>query len=352
MRSISIPRGCARLGTESSWCYDPAAMTPVNDPADRAGMAGHLVVVIDAALPVAVQQASADAAAALAAQTGMPVTLATAPVARLDALRAGLGRDLDAQTREYAPPARPDPAEAMSSAPFVWREDGRPDWARMWTTFCELALYGGPPHRGPEQRAAGAERRGGRGSDAAMLAEMRRGIWETTGLYAESGAAGLARRHVRHRPRWPPGCARPSSSRMSTRGSTRIGLLVPAGPDYQLKDEVKSIITVVAKTHHYWQAHVADSGARARQRSGLTGRALSIPLHGLRSRVRSVPAGRATRRPTPRARPTAPRPCASSLVPSMNFNRPASADAESAVERLFAPRTFARPGHRPSRALR
>ena len=42
------------------------------------------------------------------------------------------------------------------------------------------------------------------------------------------------------------------------------GLLLPAGPDYQLRDEVKSIITVVAKTHHYWQAHVADTGRVAR----------------------------------------------------------------------------------------
>jgi hypothetical protein len=37
-------------------------------------------------------------------------------------------------------------------------------------------------------------------------------------------------------------------------------LLLPAGPDYRLTDEVKSIITVVAKTHRYWQAHVADAG--------------------------------------------------------------------------------------------
>jgi len=37
-------------------------------------------------------------------------------------------------------------------------------------------------------------------------------------------------------------------------------LLLPAGPGFGLKDEVKSIITVVAKTHHYWQAHVADTG--------------------------------------------------------------------------------------------
>jgi sirohydrochlorin cobaltochelatase len=37
-------------------------------------------------------------------------------------------------------------------------------------------------------------------------------------------------------------------------------LLLPAGPGFGLKDEVKSIITVVAKTHHYWQAHVANAG--------------------------------------------------------------------------------------------
>ena len=37
-------------------------------------------------------------------------------------------------------------------------------------------------------------------------------------------------------------------------------LLLPAGPGYTLRDEVKSIITVVAKTHHYWQAHVAGTG--------------------------------------------------------------------------------------------
>jgi hypothetical protein len=34
-------------------------------------------------------------------------------------------------------------------------------------------------------------------------------------------------------------------------------LRLPAGPGFTLKDEVKSIITVVAKTHHYWSAHVA-----------------------------------------------------------------------------------------------
>src|SRR5262245_8522814 len=131
-------------------CYDPTAMSPSDPAADGAGTAGHLVFIIDGALPVATQQACAGAAAALAAQTGMPVTVVTSPIDRLDTLRETLGRDVDVRRREYAPPARPDPAQAMSSAPFVWQEDGRPDWGSMWTTFCELALYGGPPQRGPD----------------------------------------------------------------------------------------------------------------------------------------------------------------------------------------------------------
>ena len=41
-------------------------------------------------------------------------------------------------------------AAPMSAAPFVYRDDGQPDWGTMWQGFCELALYGGPPHRAAE----------------------------------------------------------------------------------------------------------------------------------------------------------------------------------------------------------
>ena len=47
-----------------------------------------------------------------------------------------------------------DPAAPMSAAPFRFRDDGRPDWATMWQGFCELALYGGPPHRGKDAALA------------------------------------------------------------------------------------------------------------------------------------------------------------------------------------------------------
>ena len=223
---------------------------------DSEGMAGRLLLVVDALVPTAVHQACAELAARLADQSGLPVTVATAPVARLDAIRDSIGRDDDARRREYAPVPRP--ADAMSSAPFLWRDDGRPDWSGMWTTFCELALYGGPPQRGPESalRAPAGQLAG---TDREMLAEMRRGIRETTGLYAESVESGWLAVTCES----PTMAAWMCAAIILENVTARVDddrLLLPAGPGYTLNDEVKSIITVVAKTHHYWSAHVAIAG--------------------------------------------------------------------------------------------
>jgi hypothetical protein len=223
---------------------------------DSEGMAGRLLLVVDVRVPTAVHQACAELAARLADQSGLPVTVATAPVARLDAIRDSIGRDDDARRREYAPVPRP--AEAMSSAPFLWRDDGRPDWSGMWTTFCELALYGGPPQRGPESALRAPAGRLA-SSDVEMLAEMRRGIWETTGLYAESAEPGWLAVTCES----PTMAAWMCAAIILENVTARVDddrLLLPAGPGYTLEDEVKSIITVAAKTHHYWSAHVATAG--------------------------------------------------------------------------------------------
>jgi len=220
------------------------------------GMAGRLLVVVDALVPAATHQACAELAARLADQVELPVTVATVPIARLDALRDSIGRDAGVRRREYAP--LPRPAQAMSSAPFLWRDDGRPDWSGMWTTFCELALYGGPPQRGPES-ALRAPASQAASTDGEMLAEMRRGIWETTGLYAESTEPGWLAVTCES----PTMAAWMCATIILENVAARVDddrLLLPAGPGYTLKDEVKSIITVVAKTHHYWSAHVATAG--------------------------------------------------------------------------------------------
>ena len=152
-------------------------------------------------------------------------------------------------------------AVPMAAAPFVWRPDGRPDWRAMWESFCDLALHGGPPHRGPDRKLRAPSTPGdAAASDPAMVAEMRRGIWETTGLFAESPEPGWL----------AVTCESPA---MATWLASAIvlenvdaradedRLLLPAGPSYRLDDQVKSVITVLAKTHHYWDAHVvSDAG--------------------------------------------------------------------------------------------
>jgi hypothetical protein len=205
---------------------------------------------VEAALPPGVREACRELAQALAAETGAPVAVVVAPGAAGEAVRA-LG---DAAAVELvSPPAPPPP---MGAAPFVWRADGRPDWAAMWTTFCELALYGGPPHRG---EAARLEAGPGAGwADTELLAELRRGIWETTGLYAEPARPGWIAVTC-DSPRMSAWlCAAIILENVEARCEDER-LLLPAGPGFELGDQVKSVITVLAKTHHYWRAHLAAS---------------------------------------------------------------------------------------------
>lgn len=159
----------------------------------------------------------------------------------------------------------------MSAAPFLYREDGRPDWQTMWESFCELALFGGPSHRGSENpiRGAGIDAQPAAGAvnvtfDA--IEEIRRGILETCGLRAEAAEPG-----------W---LAIPcENERMATWMAATIilehvdarfdgaTLYVPAQPTFTIENEVKSVITVVAKTHHYWAAgHTPSATVAPRDR--------------------------------------------------------------------------------------
>jgi hypothetical protein len=220
-------------------------------------IAGRIVLIVDASVPARARAACDDAAAALAQRAGMPVTLAAVPIETLDAvqpvLRRGPGQIRDVEA--------PDP-DAMASAPFVLRRDGRPDWGAMWTTFCDLALHGGPPQRGALQalRGPGIGDRAA-GSAPEISAELRRGIEETTGLATEPAGPTEAG--------WIAiTCASPRMAAwlcatiiLENVDARMEGprLLVPAGPGFALEDQVKSVITVVAKTHHYWREHLESA---------------------------------------------------------------------------------------------
>lgn len=166
------------------------------------------------------------------------------------------------QALETILPPRYQNGQAASSVPMAaaslkYDAAGQVAWAEIWTDFCDLALAGGPSHRGellepvsPEIVAANPQ------GYEKVLAELDRGIALVTGLpivrsqspgwiglecQSEAMALWLLRAMVVENI-----CVR-------REGQT---LFLPAGPNFRLEYEIKNVITVVAKTHHYWSEHM------------------------------------------------------------------------------------------------
>lgn len=153
-------------------------------------------------------------------------------------------------------------AAPMGAAGLKFDGDGNAAWNEIWTDFCDLALAGGPPHRGsllepgdPKLIAENPE-----GYENA-LQELERGIRMVTGLEtvrsnmpgwiglvcdSEEMALWLLRAIV--------------VENISVRREDNV-LYFPAGADFRLEKEIKNVVTVVAKTNHYWQEHLTTRTA-------------------------------------------------------------------------------------------
>jgi sirohydrochlorin cobaltochelatase len=224
---------------------------------------GRLYFVAAEDFSPAYQEAFREFCASLAQYAGEPVELAVVNRARLKDVRGVLRKLGGVRSLEVIAPPAEVSARPMGSAPFLWREDGRPDWAAMWTDFCDLALYGGPPHRGEETALHAPVAPVPLSGDEPMIAEIRRGIWETTGLFAEPAEEPgwvVVTCHSRKMAAWL--CASIILENVDARCEEER-LFLPASPDFELKDQVKSVITVLAKTNHYWQAHIAAQESAA-----------------------------------------------------------------------------------------
>lgn len=178
-------------------------------------------------------------------------TALTDALTRLDARLAVL---LPPLYRERYQDMQPVP---MRSAPFVYDADGRVAWDQMWNGFCDLAMAGGPPHKGrwlgpgtAKAIAAAPDRQ------EAVVEEIRRGIALATGLDARPADT----------PGWVPiACYGEAMAEWMTRAVVmenvaarrgRIHLHLPAAHDFRVEKEVRNVITVVAKTSHYWVDHM------------------------------------------------------------------------------------------------
>ncbi len=156
----------------------------------------------------------------------------------------------------------PDKTALMEAAPIVYADDGSVDWGNMWETFCVLATDGGSPHRGallagnpvpdpttPAYRAAVTEiLRGVRAVSGLTAAEVEPG-W----IAISTDSPAMAQ--------WLCDASRAENLDARTDGDQ---LLVPVGSQWEITDQVKSVITVVAKTTHYWAEHLLFAAGQRR----------------------------------------------------------------------------------------
>lgn len=147
--------------------------------------------------------------------------------------------------------------KSMGTAKLKYDAEGKIAWDEIWTSFCDLALAGGPPHRGSLLEAVTSEQaRAEPEKYQAVVAEIERGIRMVTGLPLVTGTI----------PGWVG--VRCQSEEMAVwlmravivenvmvRREADI-LYLPAGPHFRPEKEIKNVITSLAKTTHYYSAHL------------------------------------------------------------------------------------------------
>jgi sirohydrochlorin cobaltochelatase len=149
------------------------------------------------------------------------------------------------------------PPVSMGSAGLKYGTDGQVAWDEMWVTFCDLAMAGGPPHKGallePGDRTE-VDAQSNRYDQ--VVEQIGRGVTMVTGLRAqrspvpgwvrvtcltEGMAAWLLRAIV--------------MENVAARADGHV-LDVPAAPHFRVEKEIKNVVTVMAKTCHYWNGHI------------------------------------------------------------------------------------------------
>jgi len=150
----------------------------------------------------------------------------------------------------------PDPRAPMAAAPLKYAPDGSVDWGNMWDSFCALAQTGGPPHRAtllhaPDPAAVDPTTV----PYQAAAAEIIRGIRAVSGLSATLDQPGWigVQCHSAAQARWLADAILNENVEAQARGDL---LLVPVAAGFTTKGEIKNVITVVAKTTHYWLDHL------------------------------------------------------------------------------------------------
>ncbi len=146
---------------------------------------------------------------------------------------------------------------SMGSASLKYSEDSHVAWDKIWTHFCDLALAGGPPHRGKllESVTAGEAASEPAGYDL-VTQEIVRGVQLTTGLVpTRSRELGWMELTCEHETMaaWLHRAVMAENVFSRRKGAV---LLLPAGPTFRIIKEIKNVVVAFAKTFHYWTSHM------------------------------------------------------------------------------------------------
>jgi hypothetical protein len=183
----------------------------------------------------------------------MSITLEN--VLALEALESKLRAILPEQYRDSYEEVLP---VSMGSAGLKYDADGRVAWDQIWGSFCDLAMAGGPPHRGTLLLpAAGEAVSANPETHLRVMEEIHRGISQVTKLPVMPVKAG-SWVGVRCRSVGMAGWLVRAivMENVQARHDAEI-LFLPAGPDFRLAKEIKNVITSMAKTCHYWTEHMS-----------------------------------------------------------------------------------------------
>jgi hypothetical protein len=147
---------------------------------------------------------------------------------------------------------------SMGSAGLKYDVNGKVAWNTMWDTFCDLAMAGGPPHKGTLlEPGSRAEIEAQPDRYETVTDEICRGVTMVTALAA--------------RPSPLPGWVRVACfsdgmaewllraivmENVAARCERHV-LDLPAAPGFRVDKEIKNVVTVIAKTCHYWMGHMS-----------------------------------------------------------------------------------------------
>ncbi len=182
----------------------------------------------------------------------------------LDAGRVALDK-LDARLRILLPERYQESYESvqpvsMGSAGMKFDATGQVAWDEMWQTFCDLAMAGGPPHKGTLLApGAAADIAAHPQAYETIVDEICRGIWMAADLPAQIDTHPGWVRVQCHSATMADWLARAIVMENVAARSSGVMLYLPAAPHFRIDKEIKNVVTVIAKTAHYWTGHMNRS---------------------------------------------------------------------------------------------